>query len=114
MPPLIDEEICTRCGACVDVCQSDVFSMRTENTVPMRLCGRMLALRRLCHGMSGRGHHLEDSASYDGLLQVESEEVRCEKNYRKFAPAGPAGCNAGHRLTRPRVLKRKAPSRCAI
>ena len=34
MPPLIDEEICTRCGACVDVCQSDVFSMCTENTVP--------------------------------------------------------------------------------
>ena len=34
MPPLIDEEKCTRCGACVDICQSDVFSMRTENIKP--------------------------------------------------------------------------------
>jgi adenylylsulfate reductase subunit B len=34
MPPLIDEEICTYCGACVDVCQSDVFSMPRANTVP--------------------------------------------------------------------------------
>jgi adenylylsulfate reductase, subunit B len=34
MPPLIDEEKCTRCGACVDICQSDVFSMRAENAIP--------------------------------------------------------------------------------
>jgi adenylylsulfate reductase subunit B len=34
MPPLIDEEKCTRCGACVDICQSDVFSMHAENTIP--------------------------------------------------------------------------------
>jgi adenylylsulfate reductase, subunit B len=34
MPPLIDENMCTHCRACVDVCQSDVFSMRVENTVP--------------------------------------------------------------------------------
>ena len=25
MPPLIDEEKCTRCGTCVDVCAEDVY-----------------------------------------------------------------------------------------
>jgi adenylylsulfate reductase subunit B len=34
MPPLIDEEKCTRCGACVDICQSDVFSMQADNAIP--------------------------------------------------------------------------------
>jgi adenylylsulfate reductase, subunit B len=34
MPPLIDEEACIRCGACSDVCQSDVFSMPEQNSVP--------------------------------------------------------------------------------
>ncbi|MBP1731624.1 MAG: ferredoxin [Deltaproteobacteria bacterium] len=34
MPPLIDEEKCTRCGTCVDICQSDVFAMPTEATIP--------------------------------------------------------------------------------
>ncbi len=34
MPPLIDEKLCTRCGNCVDVCQSDVFLVPSESGVP--------------------------------------------------------------------------------
>ncbi len=34
MPPLIDEKTCTRCGACVDACQSDVFAMTAKNELP--------------------------------------------------------------------------------
>ncbi len=34
MPPLIDEKLCTHCGSCVDVCQSDVFSMPDDDAAP--------------------------------------------------------------------------------
>ncbi len=35
MPPLIDKEKCTGCGVCVDICQSDVFSLDVDNTLPV-------------------------------------------------------------------------------
>jgi len=35
MPPIVDEEKCTKCGNCVDVCQMDVFFASKENEIPV-------------------------------------------------------------------------------
>ena len=35
MPPYIDENKCTKCGTCVDHCQSDVFYGSKEDDYPM-------------------------------------------------------------------------------
>lgn len=35
MPPVIDEEKCTRCGRCVDICPLDVFFGSKEGEVPV-------------------------------------------------------------------------------
>jgi adenylylsulfate reductase subunit B len=35
MPPVIDEEKCTTCGTCVDVCPMDVFFGSKAGEVPV-------------------------------------------------------------------------------
>ena len=34
MPPVIDEDICTACGECVDICTEDVFFGSKEGEIP--------------------------------------------------------------------------------
>jgi adenylylsulfate reductase subunit B len=34
MPPIIDEEKCTLCGTCVDICLQDVFFNSQEGQLP--------------------------------------------------------------------------------
>jgi NAD-dependent dihydropyrimidine dehydrogenase PreA subunit len=34
MPPIIDPDLCERCGACVDICTEDVFFGSEEGEVP--------------------------------------------------------------------------------
>ena len=34
MPPIIDKEICTGCGECVDICPTDVFHFKGDEEVP--------------------------------------------------------------------------------
>lgn len=35
MPPIINKDICTGCGKCVEVCPSDVFWGSKEGEVPV-------------------------------------------------------------------------------
>ena len=35
MPPVIDEDKCTACGVCVDVCPQDVFFGSDEQNTPI-------------------------------------------------------------------------------
>ena len=35
MPPEINEDRCTVCGVCFDVCQSDVFFGSTDGEIPV-------------------------------------------------------------------------------
>lgn len=35
MPPVINEEICSGCGICVDICSSDVFYGYQKGEVPL-------------------------------------------------------------------------------
>ena len=35
MPPIIDDEKCTACGTCVDVCPQDVFFGSEEGEIPV-------------------------------------------------------------------------------
>ncbi len=35
MPPIIDENKCTRCGICVDVCMMDVFYGSKKGELPV-------------------------------------------------------------------------------
>ena len=39
MPPLIDEQLCTRCGICTDICPQDCFSQPAD-TFPVVPYGR--------------------------------------------------------------------------
>ncbi len=34
MPPVIDPDLCSRCGQCVDICSEDVFFGSDEGEVP--------------------------------------------------------------------------------
>ncbi|MFC1910504.1 ferredoxin family protein [Chloroflexota bacterium] len=35
MPPIIDEDTCTGCGTCVDICPEDVFWGSVEGQTPV-------------------------------------------------------------------------------
>ena len=35
MPPIIDDEKCTACGTCVDMCPQDVFFGSGEGEIPV-------------------------------------------------------------------------------
>jgi len=35
MPPIIDDEKCTACGTCVDMCPQDVFFGSEEGDIPV-------------------------------------------------------------------------------
>ena len=35
MPPVINTDICTACGVCVDVCAEDVYFGSTEGEIPL-------------------------------------------------------------------------------
>ena len=35
MPPIIDDEKCTACGTCVDICPQDVFFGSEEGEIPV-------------------------------------------------------------------------------
>ena len=35
MPPIIDRELCNRCGKCVDICPADVFCGSEKGEIPV-------------------------------------------------------------------------------
>jgi len=48
MPPVIDENKCTRCGWCVEICAEDVFYGYTKKTFPRVAYPEMCAHCNCC------------------------------------------------------------------
>ena len=38
MPPVINEEKCSKCGICVDICAEDVFFGSKKREIPLVTC----------------------------------------------------------------------------
>ncbi len=39
MPPIIDEQACSRCGTCVEICPTDVFINTADKEIPFAKYG---------------------------------------------------------------------------